>query len=123
MAKVKVRLLTSLSGKDINVLPGETIEVSEQVAISYVSGGIAECVAEKDVKRLKLIVENDLKARAEEEAQIKAIKDKKVLQDELYGLYVAVVRLEFAMEGVVPDDDEVTQAIENIINRDAKKGK
>ena len=123
MAKVKVRLLTSLSGKDINVLPGETIEVSEQVAISYVSGGIAECVAEKDVKRLKLIVENDLKARAEEEAQIKAIKDRKVLTDELDALYDTVVRIEFAVNGLAPTDDEVAKAIEDIKNRDTKKGK
>jgi len=123
---MKLILLQHLSGVDGVLSIGDEIDVkSDLQAINFIQKGIAKAKTEKEEKSLMSKVEKLKAGEAKALAESNAILKKGVIQNELNGLYEAVIKKEAELNGEVLSDGELLEAVEALSKRDAvvsKKG-
>lgn len=99
---------------------GEVINVDDFAALRFIKKGIAEPKTKKELenfmaKMKKLQADKDAK-----EAEAKAILEKEKIEIELNGLYLEVVNKEAELEGVVLDEEQTLNMVEELKKRKVK---
>lgn len=106
-----------LSGTDGSKIVGDPIEVAEESVLNYLAKGIAKF---KTQKEHDAFMEKTKKVKAEadaKEAAANAIIRKEHLENELNALYTDVVLKEAELNGVVLDEEQILEMVEELKRR------
>jgi len=114
---MKLILKQHLSGADGALDIGDPIEVTDEQAISYIEKGIAGFKTQKEHDAFMGKVKNIKAKVAANQAEAKAIIQKEHLENELNALYTDVVLKEAELNGVVLNDEQILEMVEELKRR------
>jgi len=116
---MKLILKQHLSGASGVHEVGQEIEVTDIQAVAFIKKGIAEPKTKKELDVFLKKVDGIKAKKLEDEAKSKAILEKSKIQNELNKLYEEAVLKEAELNGEVLSEDEIFNAVEELIKRDA----